>query len=126
MKPSINLLHLRFFCDAVSCGSISEAAKNNYVTQSAVSQAIAKLEISLGIALLVHTRQKFQVTEEGKIVFEQARYIFKAVQNIHDSIKQNKETITGSLKFVSTNSLGMSFIADIYKKMRVEFPRTGK
>jgi LysR family transcriptional regulator, carnitine catabolism transcriptional activator len=48
MNPLINLMHLKFFCDAVTFSSISEAAKRNYVTQSAVSQAIAKLEQILG------------------------------------------------------------------------------
>lgn len=122
MNPQINLLHLKYFCDAVIYASISEAAKMNYVTQSAVSQAIAKLEICLGVPILVHTRQKFQVTDEGQIVFEQARHIFKAVQNIYDRINQNREVVTGSLKFVSTNSLGMSFIAHLYKEMQVNYP----
>lgn len=123
MKPSINLLHLRFFCDAVSCGSVSEAAKKNYVTQSAVSQAIVKLEISLGISLLVHSRQKFQVTEQGKIVFEQSRTIFKAIEDMQDKINKNNETVTGTLKFVSTNSLGMSFICPSYQAMQINFPQ---
>ena len=123
MLPQLNLLHLKYFCDAVIYHSISEAAKINYVTQSAVSQAIAKLEISLGASIVIHTRQKFQVTEEGKIVFEQARHIFKAVQDIQDKVNHNKETITGKLQFASTNSLGMSFIAPLYKKMQSAFPQ---
>lgn len=123
MKPQINLLHLKYFCDAVSLSSISEAAKNNYVTQSAVSQAIAKLEISLGHTLLTHTRQKFQLTEEGQIVFEQARTIFKSVHHIHDRINSNKTTPSGSIQFACTNSLAMSFIASSYKKMLHEFPQ---
>ncbi len=122
MNPQINLLHLKFFCDAVVYRSISEAAKMNYVTQSAVSQAIIKLEKALGAAILIHTRQKFQLTEEGKIVFEQARHVFKTVQNIHERIHQNKETLKGTLKFASTYSLGMSFLAPLYKKMKETFP----
>lgn len=123
MKNPINLLHLKYFCDAVTHNSISEAAKLNFVSQSAVSQAISKLEICLDVPLVIHTRQKFQIAEEGKIVFEQARHIFKAVENIQECINQDKETITGSVKFASTNSLGMSFIAPSYKKMQMNFPQ---
>ena len=122
MNSLINLLHLKFFCDAVVYKSVSEAAKMNFVTQSAVSQAIAKLEKVLGTQVVIHTRQKFQVTEEGKIVFEQARHIFKTIQQTYDKLNQNKETVTGTLKFVSTNSLGMSFIASSYNKMKISFP----
>lgn len=123
MKPLINLSHLKFFCDAVIYSSVSEAAKINYVSQSAVSQAIAKLEMILSVSLVIHSRQKFQITDEGKILFEQARHIFKAVDNIHEKINQNKEEITGSVKFVTTKSLSMSFIAPLYKEMQNKFPQ---
>lgn len=122
MKNTINLMHLKYFCDAVVNNSISEAAKINYVTQSGVSQAIAKLEISLGTQILVHARQKFQVTANGMILFEQAKHIFKAVQNIHDQIQSNQDEVRGTLKFACTNSLGMSFIAPSYERMRNNYP----
>jgi DNA-binding transcriptional LysR family regulator len=122
MKPQINLLHLKYFCDAVTSNSVSEAAKKNYVTQSAVSQGIIKLEISIGHTLLVHSRQKFQLTEEGQIVFEQARRIFKSVDNIQEKINLNKAELSGSIQFACTNSLAMSYIAPSYKKMTRSFP----
>lgn len=123
MNPEINLLHLKYFCDSVVYNSVSEAAKINNVTQSAVSQAITKLERSIGASLIVHSRQKYQVTEDGKIVFDQARHIFKAVRDIQEKINLSKETVKGSLKFISTNSLGMSFIASSYQKMREAYPQ---
>lgn len=122
MNAPINLIHLKFFCDAVLNGSISEAAKMNYVTQSTVSQAITKLEKILDVELVHHTRQKFNVTEEGKAVFEKARHVFKAIQDIHDHIDNSKIDISGNLKFVSTNSLGMSFLAPLYIQMQQYFP----
>jgi DNA-binding transcriptional LysR family regulator len=122
MNPQINLLHLKYFCDSVTHNSISDAAKMNFVTQSAVSQAINKLEISLGKQILVHTRQKFQVTPEGRIVFEEARHIFKAIQNMQEKMLQKDPEISGKLKIATTKSLGMSFIAPTYKKLKEEHP----
>ena len=122
MKNCINLTHLKFFCDAVVYKSISEAAKLNYVSQSAVSQAIGKLEITLSAQLLVHSRQKFQLTEVGKTVFEQASQIFKNIEEIHEKINQKKETVSGTLKFVSTKSLGMSFLPSLYKQSEITLP----
>lgn len=122
MNSQINLLHLKFLCDAVTYNSISEAAKINFVTQSAVSQGIRKLETVLGTQILIHSRKKFQLTDEGKIVFEQARNVFKSIQNIYDGISQSKESITGVLKFVTTKSLGMSFLPSCYRKMKINLP----
>lgn len=122
LDPQINLLHLKFLCDAVTYNSISEAAKMNFVTQSAVSQGISKLERILNVQLLAHARKKFKLTPDGKIVFEQARHVFKSIQNIFDGINQNKKIVAGNLKFASTKSLGMSFIPACYKKMKMNFP----
>lgn len=122
MKPLINLSHLKFFCDAVGYNSVSEAAKINYVSQSAVSQAITKLEMIIGVNLVVHSRQKFQITDEGKILYEQARHIFKAVDTIYEKINQNKEAVTGSVKFATTTSLGMSYIAPLFNNFRKNLP----
>lgn len=122
MNPLINLMHLKFFCDAVIYKSVSEAAKMNYVTQSAVSQAISKLERIVGSDLVVHNRQKFQITEEGQIVFDQARYIFKAVQDTFDKVNECKQEITGSVKFVSTHSLVFSYIPYAYQLTKQNIP----
>ncbi len=122
MNPTINLIHLKYFTDAVVYESISEAAKMNYISQSAISQAITKLEAIFGVQLVFHNRQKLQVTEEGQAVFEQARLIFKTVQETFEKVNQTKQHSSGSLKFVTTKSLGMSFIAPSYKKIRQSLP----
>ena len=122
MNPGINLIHLKFFCDAVVYESISEAAKMNYISQSAVSQAITKLESIFGTQLLFYNRHKLQLTEEGKVVFDQSRVIFKAISETFEKVNQSKEEITGHLKFVTTKSLGMSFIAPSYMAIRQNLP----
>lgn len=122
MQPLINLLHLKFFCDAIVYKSISETAKMNYISQSAVSQAIAKLESIFGVELISYSRQKLQTTNEGQIVFEQASKIFKTIQETFDKVNQTKGEITGSIKFVTTKSLGMSFIAPSYNQIKQNLP----
>lgn len=122
MNPLINLFHLKLFCDAVTYRSVSEAAKMNYITQSAVSQAIGKLEKIFETELITHNRQSLYVTEEGRVLYEQARGIFKAVKSTFDKVSQTKEEISGELKFVTTKSLGMSFIAPTYINIKNELP----
>ena len=40
----MKLTQLEYFCTAVQCGSITQAAKKLYVTQPAISGAIRELE----------------------------------------------------------------------------------
>lgn len=122
MHKPINLIHLKFFCDTAIYQSVTEAARMNYVSQSAVSQAIAKLETIFGTRLFYQHKQKLQLTSEGKIVFEQAPKIFKLIQETCERINQTKAEVTGSFKFVTTKSLGMSFIAPLYQKITESLP----
>lgn len=122
MNSGLNLIHLKFFCDAVKYESISEAAKMNYISQSAVSQAITKLETIFGVQLIFHNRQKLQVTDEGKVVVEQAKAIFRTVQSTFEQVNQTKEEVTGTLRFVTTKSLGMSFLAPVYQLLKSKYP----
>lgn len=122
MNNFVNLAHLKFFCDTVIYQSISEAAKKNFVSQSAVSQAINKLESVFTSPLLIHNKQKVMVTEQGQIVFDQAKEIFKSVNNAFVKVNQTKDVITGDLKFVTTKSMAMSFFAPTYSKIKKNLP----
>ncbi len=122
MNNFINLAHLKFFCDTIVYQSISEAAKKNFISQSAISQAINKLENVFGVPLLVHNKQKLMVTEQGQIVFDQASEIFKSINQTFTKIDQTKDVITGVLKFATTKSLGMSFFAPTYVKIKKNLP----
>lgn len=122
MSLMINLWHLKFFYDAAALQSVSEAARKNFVTQSAISQGISNLEKAIGTQVTTHTRQTFALTEEGKVVFEQAAQIFKSVREMQDKINECKGKVAGVLNFVCSNSLGMSFIADGFKDMQLNYP----
>lgn len=122
MHPLVNLQHLKFFCDAVTYESISEAAKMNFISQSAISQAIHKLEAIFGNELIFFNRQRVQLTDAGKVVYEQALLIFRSVKETFDKVALTKQEICGCLHFVTTKSLGMSFIAPAYQAIRTRYP----
>ncbi|MEZ5843861.1 MAG: LysR family transcriptional regulator [Hyphomicrobiaceae bacterium] len=67
MQPdAFNLRHLRAFCAVASSGSISAAAPAVHLSQPAITQAIAKLERALGIALFVRTSSGMIATDAGQ------------------------------------------------------------
>lgn len=65
MKFVPNLTFLRYFFSAGQAKSISKAAKDNFVSQSAISQAISKLELTLNKQLITHEKNHFQLTQDG-------------------------------------------------------------
>ncbi len=56
----MNLNHLKYFFDSATAQSLSRAAQQNRVSQSAISQAIRSIENSLDCSLIEHKRNRFQ------------------------------------------------------------------
>ena len=68
---------LQYFIEAHKSGSISQAAKNLYLTPSSVSVAISSLEEELGYPVFVRTAQGLVLTTEGQKVLRYANRILE-------------------------------------------------
>ncbi|MDK4702166.1 LysR family transcriptional regulator [Rhizobium sp. CNPSo 4062] len=71
-----NLRHLRVFLAVVETGSVTRAAEICYVSQPAVTQAISKIEKTLGYALFTRSPHGLFVNDEGKLLFLRVRRAF--------------------------------------------------
>lgn len=54
-----NIIYERFFVSIVDENSFTEAAEKNFVSQSAVSQAMSALEADLGVKLIERKNRSF-------------------------------------------------------------------
>jgi DNA-binding transcriptional LysR family regulator len=71
----MELRQLRVFAAVARLGSFTAAADELYLTQSALSQQVAKLERELGVALLHRDARGSQVTAAGADLLERAERI---------------------------------------------------
>lgn len=117
MKFMPNITFLRYFFSAGQLRSISKAAKENYVSQSAISQAIAKLEIALGKQLITHEKNRFQLTGEGLLLLEMCKRIFTVVAEIEDAFNESDGVFRGRLSFACTHSFALSLLPPYLGKL---------
>jgi DNA-binding transcriptional LysR family regulator len=120
MDTPINLIYLKYFCDAVRLKSISQAAKVNFVTQSAVSQAINKLERYYKKELIVHKQNKFQATLEGEFLFSKGIELLQKSQHIQEELVQ--ERIPGTIDIACTHSFALALLPKYLKKLKDLYP----
>ena len=59
------LKQLKYFISIVEKGNFTEAAKEIYISQSAISQQIQSLENELGYKLLIREKRTFTLTPAG-------------------------------------------------------------
>lgn len=118
----LNLANLKYFCDAIRLGGLSAAAKANFVTQSAISQAISKLEKSLGVTLLAHHPNRLRPTSQGLSVFNDAIVLLKHIGQFQQNSSQNESPHMGDLEFACTHSFSLAVIPSYLKRFREEHP----
>lgn len=105
----MNMTYLKYFFDSVKLGSLTASAKANHVTQSAISQGIMKLEHYFEKKLLTHKRNTMKLTEEGRLLYDQSKQIFRLVEEIQNTFNTSLD-YTGRLEFGCYYSVAVSLL----------------
>ena len=92
------LKQLRYFVAIAEYGSISIAARNLYISQPALSAAIAQLESSLGISLLIrHHARGVSVTPAGRQFLTRARGLLGHAEELDVLGKELGNSVQGEI-----------------------------
>ena len=75
------LKQLEYFVCVVDNNSFTQAATEQYVSQSAISQQIKALETSLGVELMVREKRSFYLTPAGQYLYRSGK---KLLERFHD------------------------------------------
>ncbi|MCI5052090.1 MAG: LysR family transcriptional regulator [Simkaniaceae bacterium] len=111
----MNFYFLKYFYDTVRLNSVSSAAIENFVSQSAVSQGISRLERSLDAKLLCHKRNSLRLTPEGEILYKKSAHLLKEVESLKNSLCPNPEI--GRVPFALSHSLGRSLVTPLIQAL---------
>jgi LysR family transcriptional regulator, transcription activator of glutamate synthase operon len=93
----MELRQLRAFVHVTHAGTFTRAADELHVAQSAVSQAVGKLEAELGFELLRRTSRGVELTEAGEAVFERAREIVASADAIRSDLAALRGLLEGTV-----------------------------
>ncbi len=120
----MELLQLKYFCDAARTQNFSRTAAKFYVPPSNISQVIKRLERELGAELFEHRANKVVLSEAGRRFYERAsealalieeaglevRCDGKAVGEIKLLILANRRTVTEAIEKFKSEHPNVSFI----------------
>ena len=93
----MELRQFKYFVAIVDSGSLSRAAQQLYVAQSALSKQMAELESELDTQLLVRSRNGVAMTEAGKTFYEYAQGITKQVGDAKAAVHAAADAISGTV-----------------------------
>lgn len=77
---------MQYFISIVKNNSFTEAAEENYISQSAISQAIKSLEDELEVELLQRKNRGFTLTNAGEYFYKQSLIMVDEVERMKQAI----------------------------------------
>ncbi len=110
------------FCEAARCGSISGAAKRLYVSQPAVSNAVAQLEASLGVKLFNRSSRGITLTEEGQVLYEHVCRSLEQLERGEDRLRAMNGLAGGVLRVGASDMTLKFFLLDYIERFKQSYP----
>jgi DNA-binding transcriptional LysR family regulator len=98
----MELRQLEYFAAVARFGHFGRAAQEVYVTQSALSQQVARLEAELGVALLVRTPKGVELTPAGVELCDYAATILGQVAQARAAIDGHRGAARGVVRIAAT------------------------
>ncbi|GFR37277.1 LysR family transcriptional regulator [Insulibacter thermoxylanivorax] len=112
----------RVFCITARNGSISRAAQELYMSQSAVSQAIMQLENELDTRLFNRTTRGVTLTTEGSLLFEYAHSALSLIEAGEQKLTEFKDMTIGELKIGVGDTISKHFLLPYLEEFHIRYP----
>ncbi|MBK9322859.1 MAG: LysR family transcriptional regulator [Bdellovibrionaceae bacterium] len=119
----MNLYHLKYFYDSARLGSITKAAHLNRVGQPAISKGIQNLEGVLGKTLISHARNRFQLTDDGEVIYSYCQKIFSATDEMKDALVKDTSP-SGVVRVACPSSIAqVDFFTEAVRSINIKYPK---
>jgi DNA-binding transcriptional LysR family regulator len=112
----------KVFCMVGKRESFSKAAKDLYMTQPAVSQAIRQLERELDTRLFNRTPKGVSLTHEGSLLFEYVHSAINLIEVGEEKILEFKNLTTGELKIGVGDTISRYFLLPYLEDFHNKYP----
>ena len=103
----MRLEYLKIFTDLARSRSFSQTAQLNGVSQSAVSQAVSRLERRLGVILVDRSTRPLNLTAPGKAFWEGCNRLLEDFRELEASLGRAASSIATSVRVAAIYSVGM-------------------
>lgn len=117
-----DLLELRSFITVVETGSFAKAAEQLDISTAAVSRRIASLEAALGSQLISRTTRRLDLTDAGKMFYEDVIHVFQMLNEADERVRAGRESIKGTLRIATPLSFGFEKVAPLLPKLIRLYP----
>ena len=113
---------LKIFCDLANLQSFSKTAEKHLLSQSAVSQQLAQLELEHNCQLLDRKKRPLELTTAGQVFYQAAKDILDRYEQLKTELNTLKSSTGSRINVAAIFSIGMHTLPDYVKKFMVSYP----
>ena len=114
---------LKVFCDLAELLSFSKTAEKHLLSQSAVSQQLAQLELAHKCQLIDRKKRPIELTKEGQLFYQAARDMLDRYEQLKSQLNALKASAGSRINVAAIYSIGMHTLPSYVKKFMVRYPK---
>ena len=117
----MKLTQLEYFCVAARYHNITKAAKELFVTQPSISNAIKALEEEFGVNLFFRNNNRLTLTPEGELFYNSAEELLAHADSVESEFHELRKKIT-PIRIGIPPMLGTIYLPELYFSLKENFP----
>lgn len=119
----LNLELYKVFYYAAKTGSISNAAKELFITQPAVSQSIKQLETELGGKVFFRTSRGIKLTSEGRVLYKYIEQAYGLIRTAENKFLEMQNLLSGEIKIGAGDTLSKYYLLPYLREFHEKYPQ---
>lgn len=116
----MEILQLRYFCDAAQSGNFSKTAKKHNVPASNISQTVKRLESEVGVSLFDRTANRIMLNENGREFYKRIKAALEKIDEARAMLSDSANGVSGEIRMkICTNR---RVVTDVIERFRRLYP----
>ena len=113
---------LKVFCDLADLRSFSRTAEKHLLSQSAVSQQLAQLELAHKCQLIDRKKRPIELTKAGQLLYQAFKDMLDRYEQLKNELSTLQKSSVSRINVAAIFSIGMHTLPDYVKKFMVSYP----
>jgi len=118
----VHIETLKIFCDLADSRSFSKTAEKHLLSQSAISQQLAQLELAHKCQLIARKKRPIELTTAGQVFYKAAKDILERHDQLRSELNALKTGVETRINVAAIFSIGMHSLPDYVKKFMIRYP----
>ena len=118
----MTLLQMSYILEVDRCGSMNRAARNLFLSQSALSAAIAEVERELGVTIFLRTNRGVTLTPEGETLYARIASAAVQIQDAEAELSASATLEHGAISISATETALNICLSERLRAFHAQYP----